>query len=110
MQGFICTQLAMNMCRTDIERGICGVMGAVLAIQGAAWGLAVGHDSVLYACSREKKASEQVAVGGRRRQGEPVVPLSSGIQKHRLIESDCKERKSFIMALMTGEQYIEMHP
>ena len=32
----------MNMCRTDIERGICGVMGAVLAIQGAAWGLAVG--------------------------------------------------------------------
>ena len=42
VQGFICTQLAMNMCRTDIERGICGVMGAVLAIQGAAWGLAVG--------------------------------------------------------------------
>ena len=42
VQGFICTQLAMNMCKRDIERGICGVMGAVLAIQGAAWGLAVG--------------------------------------------------------------------
>lgn len=42
VQGFICTQLAMNMCKTDIERGICGVMGAVLATRGAAWGLAVG--------------------------------------------------------------------
>ncbi|WP_312943138.1 hypothetical protein [Oscillibacter sp.] len=42
VQGYICTQLAMNMCESDIERGICGVMGAVLAIKGAAWGLGVG--------------------------------------------------------------------
>ena len=42
VQGYICTQLAMNMCKTNIERGICGVMGAVLAMRGAAWGLVVG--------------------------------------------------------------------
>lgn len=42
VQGFICTRLAMNMCNTDLERGIAGVMGAVLAARGAAWGFAVG--------------------------------------------------------------------
>ena len=63
VQGFICTQLAMNMCRTDIERGICGVMGAVLDIQGAAWGLAVGLILFFMLFEGKKKASEQVAVG-----------------------------------------------
>lgn len=57
VQGFICTQLAMNMCRSDIERGICGVMGAVLAIQGAAWGLAVGL--ILFFLLFEGKKKEQ---------------------------------------------------
>mgnify|MGYP003376892416 FL=1 len=62
VQGFICTQLAMNMCKSDLERGICGVMGAVLAIKGAAWGLAVGL--ILYFMLYEsKKKPEQVAVG-----------------------------------------------
>ncbi|QAT49475.1 hypothetical protein EQM14_06620 [Caproiciproducens sp. NJN-50] len=42
VQGYICTRLAMDMCETDTDRGIAGCMGAVLAIQGAAWGLAVG--------------------------------------------------------------------
>lgn len=42
VQGWICTQLAMDMCRDDIERGICGVCGCVIAAKGAAWGLAVG--------------------------------------------------------------------
>lgn len=42
VQGYICTRLAMDMCENDVERGICGVMGAVLATKGAAWGLAVG--------------------------------------------------------------------
>ena len=63
VQGFICTQLAMNMCRTDIERGICGVMGAVLAIQGAAWGLAVGL--ILFFLlfeGKKKEQSQQAAV------------------------------------------------
>ena len=52
----------MNMCRTDIERGICGVMGAVLAIQGAAWGLAVGL--ILFFMLFEAK--EGLRAGGRR--------------------------------------------
>lgn len=42
VQGYVCCSLAMNMCEDDIDRGICGVMGAVLAIRGAAWGLGVG--------------------------------------------------------------------
>ena len=42
VQGYICTRLSMEMCKTSIERGICGVMGAVLATRGATWGLAVG--------------------------------------------------------------------
>ncbi|UTC52187.1 hypothetical protein ABH09_07330 [Treponema sp. OMZ 803] len=60
VQGYICTQLAMNMCKTNIERGICGVMGAVLAMRGAAWGLVVGL--VLFALlydSNKKEAAKQ---------------------------------------------------
>lgn len=53
VQGYICTQLAMNMCKSDIERGICGVMGTVLATKGAAWGLVVGI--ILYILLKEKK-------------------------------------------------------
>lgn len=32
----------MDLCTTEKEKGIAGVMGAVLATRGAAWGLAVG--------------------------------------------------------------------
>ena len=39
------------------------VMGAVLAIQGAAWGLAVGLILFFMLFEGKKKASEQVAVG-----------------------------------------------
>ena len=63
VQGFICTQLAMNMCKSDLERGICGVMGAVLAIKGAAWGLAVGLILYFMLYESKKKKPEQVAVG-----------------------------------------------
>lgn len=30
------------MIKSDMERGIAGVMAAILAIKGASWGLAVG--------------------------------------------------------------------
>jgi len=56
VQGYICTQLAMNMCKTNIERGICGVMGAVLAMRGAAWGLVVGL--ILFAMLYESNKKE----------------------------------------------------
>ncbi len=42
VQGYICTRLAMVICKNDTDRGIAGVMGAVLAAKGAAWGLGVG--------------------------------------------------------------------
>lgn len=42
VQGFVCTRLAMNLCDNDIDRGIAGVMGAVLAVRGASMGLIVG--------------------------------------------------------------------
>ena len=42
VQGYVCARIAMNLCQSDLDRGIAGVMGAVLATRGAAWGLAVG--------------------------------------------------------------------
>ena len=42
IQGYICVSLAMRFCKTDMERGIAGSMGAVLAAKGSLWGLAVG--------------------------------------------------------------------
>lgn len=42
VQGYVCTRLAMNICGNDSDRGIAGVMGAVLATKGAAWGFGVG--------------------------------------------------------------------
>jgi hypothetical protein len=42
VQGYACAALAMKMCKSDMDMGIAGVMGAILATKGAAWGLAVG--------------------------------------------------------------------
>lgn len=42
VQGFVCTRIAMQYTETNEEKGLAGVMGAVLATKGAAWGLAVG--------------------------------------------------------------------
>ncbi|NPV71496.1 MAG: hypothetical protein HPY55_12760 [Firmicutes bacterium] len=42
IQGYLCAYLAMEMLQTNLQRGIAGVIGAVLATKGAAWGLGVG--------------------------------------------------------------------
>lgn len=44
IQGYLCGYLAFEMLsnRTNLERGIAVIIGAVLATQGAAWGLGVG--------------------------------------------------------------------
>lgn len=42
VQGFVCCQIGLSMIHSDSERGLAGVMAAVLAIKGASWGLAVG--------------------------------------------------------------------
>jgi len=39
VQGFVCARVGMNMIRTNEEMGVAGVMAAVLAIRGAAWGV-----------------------------------------------------------------------
>ncbi|MBQ3436996.1 MAG: hypothetical protein IJG31_00520 [Fusobacterium sp.] len=47
VQGFVCTRLAISLCKRNIDMGIAGVMAAVLAVKGAAWGLGVGIILVL---------------------------------------------------------------
>lgn len=42
MQGWVCTYISVNMAKTNQELGMMGVMGAILAVRGAAWGLAAG--------------------------------------------------------------------
>jgi hypothetical protein len=42
MQGYVCGALAFQICKTDRDRGIACMMGAILACKGAAWGLAFG--------------------------------------------------------------------
>lgn len=42
VQGFVCVRLGISLVNKDIDRGIAGVMGAVIASRGAAWGLAIG--------------------------------------------------------------------
>lgn len=42
VQGYVCVALAMGFCKTDTEKGVAGIMGAVLVAKGAAWGLAIG--------------------------------------------------------------------
>lgn len=60
VQGYVCTRLAMDMCTNDLERGISGVMGAVLATRGAAWGLVVGI--ILHICLADLRKNKNVAV------------------------------------------------
>ena len=47
VQGYVCTRLAMSLCKKPIDMGIAGVMASVIAIKGAAWGLGVGIILVL---------------------------------------------------------------
>lgn len=57
VQGYICTRLAMDMCETEMDKGIAGVMGTIIVAKSAAWGLAVGiilH--FLLTAKKEKKA------------------------------------------------------
>lgn len=56
VQGFICARLAIDMCKSDLDKGIAGVMAAVIAIRGASWGLIVGI--VLYLLLVDRKAEK----------------------------------------------------
>jgi hypothetical protein len=59
IQGYICVMLCMEFCRTDKDKGICGIMGAILAAKGATFGLIVGV--VFYYCLKgpQERRAEQ---------------------------------------------------
>jgi hypothetical protein len=62
VQGYICTRLAMDMCETEMDKGIAGVMGTIIVAKSAAWGLAVGiilH--FLLSAKKEKAAVKEEA-------------------------------------------------
>lgn len=42
IQGYLCTYLAMELVSTNVERGISGMIGGILATRGATWGLMMG--------------------------------------------------------------------
>lgn len=42
VQGFVCVRLAVEITKSSIDRGIAGVVGAVIVARGATWGLIVG--------------------------------------------------------------------
>ena len=61
IQGFICTRLAMEYCKTDTERGIAGITAAILFTKGAAWGLASGIILYLLLEGFKKDKDEEVS-------------------------------------------------
>src|SRR5690606_28764241 len=42
VQGFACAYIAMNLLSDNYQRRVAGFMAVILALKGAAWGLAVG--------------------------------------------------------------------
>ena len=42
IQGYLCCYLAMEMVSTNLERGISGMIGGILATRGATWALIMG--------------------------------------------------------------------
>ena len=58
IQGFVSFRVGISKARTSLDLGIAGVMAAVLASRGAAWGLATGIVlSLILLLPREKKLS-----------------------------------------------------
>ena len=73
VQGYLCTYLAMEMVTTNLERGISGMIGGILATRGATWGLLMGmlfYIFMEYGTSEEKKAEERRKEQEKRKQAE----------------------------------------
>jgi hypothetical protein len=61
VQGYLCCYLAMEMVTTNLERGISGMIGGILATRGATWALLMGILFYLvmeYGTSAEKEAEK----------------------------------------------------
>ena len=52
----------MSMCESELDMGIAGVMAAVLATKGAAWGMGIGIILHLLLVSVKNKQNETVEV------------------------------------------------
>ncbi|MDR1875392.1 MAG: hypothetical protein LBQ90_10335 [Synergistaceae bacterium] len=59
VQGYICVMLSMQFCRTGKDRGICGVMAAILAARGATFGLLAGFLLYMSLKSVEERRAER---------------------------------------------------
>ncbi|MDD4280605.1 MAG: hypothetical protein PHW58_00035 [Candidatus Methanofastidiosa archaeon] len=61
VQGYLCCYLAMEMVTTNLERGISGMIGGILATRGATWALLMGvlfYLALEYGTSEERKAEK----------------------------------------------------
>jgi hypothetical protein len=61
IQGYLCTYLAMEMVTTNLERGISGMIGGILATRGATWALLMGilfYLAMEYGTSAEQEAEK----------------------------------------------------
>lgn len=58
VQGFVCVRLAIETADTHIDRGIAGIIGAIIVVRGASIGLAAGILLHLILSKRKKKDSE----------------------------------------------------
>ncbi|MCC7569137.1 MAG: hypothetical protein KO463_05945 [Candidatus Methanofastidiosa archaeon] len=61
IQGYLCCYLAMEMVTTNLERGIAGMIGGILATRGATWALLMGvlfYLALVYGTSEERKTEK----------------------------------------------------
>lgn len=60
VQGFVCIRLAMEITKTSrIDKGIAGVVGAVIVAKGATWGLIIGILLYLLLSSKNEEIKEE---------------------------------------------------
>ena len=57
VQGYVCIRLAIEITKTSIDRGIAGVMGAVIVSSGATMGLVIGILLYILLDSKDEKES-----------------------------------------------------
>jgi len=69
VQGYLCTYLAMEMISTNVQRGMAGMIGGILATRGATWGLIMGvlFWLVLEYGTKEEKIAEELAAENKKK-------------------------------------------
>jgi len=74
VQGYLCTYLAMEMISTNVQRGMAGMIGGILATRGATWALIMGvlFWLVLEYGTKEEKVAEQLAAENKKKASEAL--------------------------------------